>query len=50
MSEGIDIKRRVQNTSKLVDSPSDYLTFKMVHSRVCLYRLTLIPFSKAINK
>jgi len=47
MCERIDIKQSVYSVSEHVDSPSAYLTFKMIQSSVCLYNYLWNRFSKA---
>jgi len=51
MGMGTDIKQRVHNIGKHdADSPSTYLTVKMIQSSVCLYRLPLKLLSKKKKK
>jgi len=47
MSKGIDNKQCVHNISKHTDSPSAYLTFKMIQSSVRLINLPLELLSKS---
>jgi hypothetical protein len=47
MSKGIDTKQCVHNISKHADSPTAYLTFKMIQYSVCLINFPLESLSKS---